>query len=173
MPVLKVIDKETSPFYISTLGKYMDYEALPDVISYCTKLGNACRVGGIAVYPPNAIFEMERLAQAYEKDSGLRLRHWILSFSVQDLKTFRKADRLEMLYRFGWYAASYYGGQYQILFAVHLTNHNPHIHFVMNTVNYRTGYKYPGDIGSYYAYQQYLKDFFRTFGMTLIVVSDQ
>lgn len=163
MPMLKLIHGP---------GKYSDDEALHDVISYCTRLGKACCVDGIAVYPPNVIFEMERLAQAYGKGNGLRLRHWILSFSAKDLKGFKKANFLEMLQRWGWYAASYYGGQYQILFSVHMDSKNAHIHFVMSTINYQTGLKYPGDKGDYYAYQQYLRDFFCELGMTLIVAPD-
>lgn len=167
-----MICKETPYFKENGLGKYKDDDALHDVISYCTQSSKACYVDGIAVYAPDAIFEMERLAKAYGKDSGLRLRHWVLSFSAQEIKGIRKAQLPEVIHRFGWYAANYYGWQYQILFAVHLDNNNPHIHFVMNTVNYLTGKKYPGNKGDFYAYQKYLQDFFSEFGM-VVVPSDK
>ena len=173
MPVFKVICKVNDHFCYNGNGKYKDDDALHDVISYCGRLGKACCVDGIAVYPPNAIFEMERLAQAYGKDRGLRLRHWILSFSAQEAKGIGKAQLPEVLHRIGWYAANYYGCQYQILFTIHLDSDNPHIHFVMSTVNYQTGKKYPGDMADYYAYQRYLRDFFSSYGMELIALSDQ
>lgn len=102
---------------------------------------------------------MERLAQAFGQAQGVRLRHWVLSFSKEEVKKIGRKARLETLKRFGWYAASYYGGQYQIFYAVHLDSNNPNIHFVMNTVNYQNGKKYPGDRADYYNYQQYLCDF--------------
>lgn len=173
MPVFKVICKENEYFNQNGVGKYKDDDALYDVISYCTRAGKACCVDGIAVYPPNAICEMELLARAYGKDCGLRLRHWVLSFSTQELKGIRKKQLPEALHKFGWYAASYYGEQYQILFSVHLDSDNPHIHFVMNTVNYKTGRKYPGDKADYYNYQRFLQDFFSGLGMVLMVSSDQ
>ena len=173
MPVLKIIHKEKFHFHQNWSGKYKDDAALHDVISYCTQSSKACCVDGIAVYPSNAVFEMERLAQAFGKGSGLRLRHWIVSFSIRELKGFDKSQLPEILHSFGWYAANYYGWQYQTLFAVHLCCNNPHIHFVMNTVNYHTGAKYPGDKADYYRYQQYLQEFFNELGMILTVSSDQ
>lgn len=173
MPVFKVIHRVDPYFAQRGLSKYHDSEALDAVISYCTRINKACLVGGIGIYVPNAAYEMERLAQAYGKNDGLRLRHWILSFSKEEVRSIPRKDLPVILHRYAYYAAKYYGHQYQIIFAVHLNTDEPHIHFVMNTVNYLTGRKYPGDKADYYAYQQYLQEFFREQGMTLIPVADQ
>ena len=173
MPVLKVICQEHVHCAQNSAGKYKDDNALHDVLAYCGRYGKASLVDGIGVYPPNAIYEMERLAQAFGQARGVRLRHWTLSFSKEEVKKINRKSLLDMLHHFGWYAASYYGGQYQIVFTIHLDSDNPHIHFVMNTVNYRTGKKYPGDKADYYSYQQYLSNFFSCYGMILKVVSDQ
>lgn len=157
MPVFKVIYQEHPYFTKNSAGKYKDDDAIHDIISYCGRSDKASCVGGIGVYLPNTIYEMERLSQAYGKDQGVRLRHWILSFSPAELKRVSKRNLSAMLYKFGWYAASYYGHQHQIIFAVHLDTDTPHIHFVMNTVNYRTGKKYLGTREDYYNYQRYLK----------------
>ena len=164
MPVLKVICREHPYFAQNSPGKYQDADALHDVLSYCGRADKASCVGGIGVYIPNAIYEMERLAQAYGKDQGVRLRHWVLSFSKAELKRTAKKNLPAMLHHFGWYAADYYGHQYQIVYAVHLDTNTPHIHFVMNTVNYRTGKKYPGDKADYYAYQTTFGSFSVTLG---------
>lgn len=153
--------------------KYKDDNSLHDVISYCGRLGKASYTDGIGVYPPNAVYEMVRMAQSYGQARGVRLRHWVLSFSKEEVRKIGRKARLETLKRFGWYAASYYGGQYQIVFAIHLDSDNPHIHFVMSTVNYRTGKKYPGDKADYYGYQRYLQDFFSCCGMILMAEPDQ
>lgn len=173
MPVLKVICQEHPHFSQNDVGKYKDDNALHDVIAYCGRADKACCVGGIGVYPPNAVYEMERLARAYGKDQGVRLRHWVLSFSRDELKRIGKKALPAFIYNVGWYAASYYGHQYQIIFAIHMDTENPHIHFVMNTVNYRTGKKYPMDKEDYYRYQQYLRDFLHGYGMALIPAADQ
>ena len=69
-------------------------------------------------------------------------------------------------------AAAYYGSQYQIIYAVHMARDHPHIHFVMNTVSYVTGRKYPGDKADYYAYQKHLKDTLHPYGLYMMAVSD-
>ena len=173
MPVLKVICQEHVYYAQDSAGKYQDDNALHDVLAYCGRYGKASLVDGIGVYPPNAIYEMERLAQAYAQARGVRLRHWALSFSKEELRKINRKSLPVMLHHFGWYAASYYGGQYQIVFAIHLDSDNPHIHFVMSTVNYQTGKKYPGDKADYYSYQQYLRDFFSGYGMILMTAPDQ
>lgn len=173
MPVLKIICQEHTYCTQDSLGKYQDDNALHDVLSYCGRYGKASCVDGIGVYPPNAVYEMERLARAYGQTQGVRLRHWVLSFPKEELKRISRKSLPAMLHHFGWYAANYYGGQYQIVFAIHTDSGNPHIHFVMNTVNYRTGKKYPGDKADYYRYQQYLGDFFSCHRMILRTVTDR
>lgn len=170
MPVLKVICREHTYCSQNSAGKYKDDDALHDVLSYCGRYGKANCVDGIGVYLPNAIYEMERL---YGQARGVRLRHWLLSFSKEELRKISRKSLPTMLHHFGWYAANYYGGQYQIVFSIHLDTDDPHIHFVMNTVNYRTGKKYPGDKADYYSYQRYLTDFFSCYGMELVTVPDR
>lgn len=172
MPIFKVICVERLYFAQNGHEKYKDDHALSDVLAYCTRSGKAACIDGIGLYPPNAAYEMERLAQAYGKNQGVRLRHWMLSFSKDELKRVSRKALPDVLHHFGWYSASYYGHQYQILFAVHLDSSNPHIHFVMSSISHLTGKKYPGDKADYYAYQRYLRDFFSGYGMNLTPMSD-
>ena len=170
MPLLKVICQHDP--YFAQLGqiKYHDETARKNVIDYCLQPDKTSPelIGGIGVNIGQATYEMTRLAQAYGKDSGLRLRHWILSFSPQEARRFRKR-KYEMLKNIAWYAAEYYGNEYQTIFAVHTDGECPHIHFVMNTVNFVTGSKYGGKKKDYFQYQKYLSDFFERYGMKLEV----
>lgn len=173
MPVLKVICAQ-SP-YFSGLGipKYHDEEALSSVIAYCQnpdKIKGGF-VGGMGVNPSQAAYEMDMLAWAYGKDHGLRLRHWILSFAPKEVRRLCRKDYFG-LQKVAWYAASYYGWQYQIVYALHTDAEHVHIHFVMNTVNYQTGLKYEGKRQDYIAYQRYLAEFFEEYGLKLTVIPD-
>lgn len=94
MPIFKVICQERAHCTQNSAGKYKDDDALHDVLSYCGRYGKASCVDGIGVYPPNAIYEMQRLARAYGQDRGVRLRHWILSFSKDELRQFNKDNLL-------------------------------------------------------------------------------
>ena len=114
---------------------------------------------------------MNLLAWAYGADKGLRLRHWILAFSSDEVKQFG-SNVYPMLDHIARQAAAYYGSQYQIIYAVHMDRDHPHIHFVMNTVNYATGRKYPGDKADYYAYQKYLGKILHPYGLYVMTVSD-
>lgn len=149
MPVLKVICRQEERYFAQTgFPKYHDDEALETVISYCRDPAKTADdlTGGLGVKVDQAAYEMDRLAWAYGKNCGLRLRHWVLSFSHKELKRFR-SSALDILKKFAWYAAAYYGYQYQIIYAIHTDTDCPHIHFVMNTVSYTTGQKYGGKIG--------------------------
>lgn len=176
MPTFKVICRNETQLVAPTgLPKYHDDQALHDVVSYCLdyeKIPNHF-VGSYGINPNHADLEMELLARAYGKASGLRLRHFVLAFSPDEVKRFHSKVN-ETLLRIAWYAAGYYGGEYQIIFAVHEDTENPHIHFVMNTVSYLTGRKYRGDKADYYQFQSYLGQFLmEQYGLYLIPVKDQ
>ena len=177
MPVLKVICHQDPRFARMSVPKYHDDEALESVISYCQDFNKTATelVGGFGINVSQAAYEMDLLAHAYGKQKGLRLRHWILSFTDEEVRKVKRIDRkvYPELKKFAWYAAAYYGSQYQIVFAVHTDSHCPHIHFVMNTVSYRTGLKYDGKKRDYFDYRQYLSAFFAQYGMQVIPVPDQ
>jgi len=125
------------------------------------------------VSPNQAAYEMQLIAEVYGKTEGLRLRHMVLSFSAEEMKFGRTRKYIEVE-RIAQYAASYYKNDYQIIYAVHEDAKNLHIHFVMNTVSYRTGRKYRGDKADYYAFQSYLGSFLKEYyKMSLCVASDR
>lgn len=177
MPVLKVIYSSKSQYAQRGIPKYHDEEALETVITYCQNPSKTASglVGGFGVNVSQAAYEMDLLAHAYGKNKGLRLRHWVISFDKGEISRLKRAGYriYDTLANIAWYAASYYGYQYQIVYAVHKDSNQPHIHFVMNTVNFKTGHKYAGDKADYFAYQKYLTEFLQQYGMDLKSVPDQ
>ena len=112
-----------------------------------------------ALFPNIAAYSMEGLCRAFDKTEGLLLRHSILSFSPEErIDAWDAADIATRAIR-------YYKQQYQILAAVHEDRPHIHIHFVMNTLNYRTGKKYPGDRADYYGFLAYLGKILKPYGL--------
>lgn len=177
MPVYKVIHLSKNPYFISS-DKYCDDEALRDVADYIMSQRKNYYVltNGFGIDLRNPALSMERLAKAFGKDSGLRLRHSILSFNDYELKQMGDTaeEQLAVIERISWYAGVYYGKEYQLFYGIHPEMGHAHIHFLMSTVNYKTGLKYDGKKSDYYAYKRYLNDFFQDyFGWPVIFVTDK
>lgn len=137
---------------INSVGKYHDSRSYRDVIHYAIskKKTKPDGIFGGAVIPEIAADAMDGVARAYHKNSGVHLRHSILSFapgegvSILDAKAIARE------------AIKYYKDDYQIVAAVHEDCDHPHIHFVMNTTSYRTGRKYHGDKADYYGFLKHM-----------------
>ena len=176
MATLKIISRQNKTMNpLSDSHKYHDDYAVDDVIRYCIQY---CKtpsrlIGGYAVNIDQAAYEMHRLAAVFGKDTGLRLRHMILSFSNQEIQAMG-ANAPEYVFQIADYAARYYGFDYQIIFAVHEDTGNLHTHLVMSTVNYNTGQKYGGKKEDFYAFISYLSIFlWEQYGLCLKVVPDK
>lgn len=175
MPELKVIYCNV-PEIVERTGhrKYHDDVALDTVIDYCLNPDKTPHgfVGAYGVNQHQAAFEMELLAEAFGKNRGLRLRHFILSFSPQEAQVLGE-HVYETLDEVARVVAGYYASDYQIIYAVHENTENPHIHFVMNTVSYINGKKYGGKKRDYYQFLNYVHTYlYRRFRFRLIAVSD-
>ena len=170
MAHLKVRHREG---YFYTEGKYHDSDALHDVITYIVNPDKTPSgyIGGIAVNPQNAITEMGAVSRYYGQDKGVRLRHFILSFRPRELWG-KKADSIRAAYQIAYAVAQYYGGEYQIIYAVHENTRNPHIHFVMNTTNYRTGMKYQGKKQCLHNFLKWINVVLEPYGRTVTLLKD-
>lgn len=155
MAILKVIHGQNAPVDpCYTEKKYHDENSLYHVIAYCcnpekTKSG---LIGGFGISLHDAAAQMDGLAQAYGKANGIRLRHMVLSFEPGERISPQKV--YQVAYQLAWY----YGQEYQILFAVHEDKPHRHIHFIMNTVSYWDGHKYPGTKEDYYRFHDYVRE---------------
>ena len=142
-------------------GKYHDWNAIRDLLQYVTspeKAKSGLIFGG-ALFPNIAADSMEGLCRAFDRTDGLLLRHSILSFSPEE--RIDALDAADIAVR----AIRYYKQHYQILESVHEDKPHVHIHFVMNTLNYRTGKKYPGDRTDYYGFLVHLGKILKPYGL--------
>ena len=123
MPLLKIVDESYSNEY-----------AMVNVINYICQSG---LVGGLGVNPECAALQMSLVKHIWYKTEGRQIRHVILSFAQDE------AVGLDTLMEYGYMISSYYYKKaYQVVFGIHTTTRHPHIHFAVNTVNFRTGYMY-------------------------------
>lgn len=167
MAILKVShSKNTSPYLYSTVPKYHDENSLNNVISYCCNPDKAKSglIGGFGINVQYAAEQMDELARAYRQTDGIRLRHTVLAFEPGDRVS------LENVFLIAYQVAEYYGREYQILFAVHEDTPHRHIHFVMNTVSYLDGHKYPGTKEDYYQFRDYVQKILNPYGLTVRLV---
>lgn len=149
-------------------GKYHDAHAYQDVIEYASN-PDKVREGGVigaAVIPKIAVQAMETVTRVYHKEGGLKLRHSILSFDTQDQVSFQTAKEIARQ------VMEFYADDYQILAAIHEDTDHPHIHFIMNTVNYRNGSKYRGSKKDYYDSLNHLQNVTERYGIHTIPVKE-
>ena len=156
--------------------KYKDDNAIVDVIGYvCNPEKTNGYIGGWAVDPCHAAYEMELVAKLFHNNIGVRLRHWVITFTADELRELEHCflcGSMDSLYLLGAYFSMYYKDQYQILYAVH-SGAQPHLHFVMNVVSYVDGKKFSGRKTDYYQYEKYAKSIAHQVGITLYIVKDR
>lgn len=164
--------------------KYHDDNAIRNEINYLydvkhngDKTSGYRYIGGWAVDCNIAAHEMELLARLYHKWSGVRLRHWVITFEERDLQAAGKKlpglNRWQVLQQLAYELTAYYADRYQVVFAVHCDHGSGHIHAVMNTVSYVNGMKFSGSKSEYYVYEDYAKSVAARYGFHICAVTDQ
>ena len=140
---------------------YRDAESRDTMISYILQPDKTPGgfIGCIGVDPENIANSMRETAASFKKDSGVRLRHMILSFSPSELRNPKTA------YQIGCDVMAHIYGKYQTAFAVHQDADNLHIHFVFNSVSYLDGHRYYGKWGEYHALVDSISKILRSYGI--------
>ena len=141
MAVMKINNDKD---YITGKSKYKDPNALKNVYQYMIDQKNTGKskkvqnhyIGGSHVDLSDPAGSMEEVAQKFQKNRGVRLKHIILSFSEADgICSHMAAYAAERM-------SQKIGQIYQNFYVVHEDRRNPHIHMMMNTVSHINGYKY-------------------------------
>lgn len=175
MPILKVIYAQNEQRLHETgIRKYQDDNTLDMLIRYCTNRRKTPRglIGSHNIMN-NPILEMQQIAERFRKNKGLRARHWIISFDRWEFNRLGY-DPYRKLLELAYEIADFYRSDYQILFAVHEDcPEHPHVHFVMNTVNFRTGRKYGGKKKDYYDFQKHINQILRPYKLWIRTVPDE
>ena len=171
MAYLKIRHKELDGY---SGGKYHDRNSFHDVISYVLNPDKTPShyIGGIGIDISCAAAQMQTLSACFGQDQGVRLRHIILGFKIGELHRSKK-HALALAYQLAYPIAQFYGADYQIIYAVHENTDKVHIHFVMNTTNYRTGRNYPGTKEDYYRFQKHVEDVLAPYGCSVTPLKDQ
>lgn len=149
---------------VNTTGKYYDDNARFNVINYIwdkVKTPHNYRFGlGIDISSAaRAAEDMRVLAESFGKDSGVRLRHFIISFAHKEIRSQKKLSGI------AWEITCYLGQEYQVASAVHEDSWNPNIHFVINSVNRITGERYSGTRKEFIPFKQAVQAILLRYGI--------
>lgn len=106
--------------------------------------------GGYAIDPEQAYDQMRLVKEAYHKTEGVQLKHFLLTFSHEEMVHLDFKDLLELGFQVGKILE-----RYQIVYCIHLDSDYIHMHFVMNTVSFEDGKKYSDGLVGF----QRVKDF--------------
>lgn len=134
--------------FIAINKRYTNKQALPYVIRYAVakkdknknKIGKARFIGGIGVDymdTEKAIKQIQTIKKYYGKTDKRQLYHFLLTFA-EDI------DDAQQVYLIGNIIVNKFFSDYQVIFAVHEDSKSDHlhIHFVINSVCFRTGLKW-------------------------------
>ena len=133
--------------------RYRDENARENLIKYVTNPHKAKSgfYGGVMVDIDHAAEEMRSTATEFKKDSGVRLRHFILSFDYDEVRD------PKMAYDIAHHLALVMANRYETVYAVHQNTDQLHIHFILNSVSYTDGMRYSGSRKEFYALMSAMK----------------
>ena len=120
--------------------QYRDDSAIPNLIRYISRHDHAISryIGAVGVDLEHAADQMIWTSKHFNKNSGKRLRHFVLAFDGNH------SEDLVTIFSIGERIAEKIAKRYQVAFAIHENTENLHIHFVLNAVSYIDGKRYRG-----------------------------
>lgn len=122
------------PNIILVRNEYKDTGALRRVINYAL---SGSVIGGYGLDPNYAFEQMILVKPTHDKINGCQLKHFVISFTSQEMMHLDFDDILEMGFRVGTFLKDY-----QLVYGIHLDTQHVHMHCVMNTVSFRDGHKF-------------------------------
>lgn len=142
-------------YIVSGIGqhkKFFDSNSYRDANAYIFTPEKAAYIGGANITSSEtAAAEMQKVAVAFGKDKGKRLRHSILSFHQSENVTPERANE------FAQEIIKHYAPEYQITYAVHNNTDETHIHMVMNQISYVDGHRYEGKKKDYHDFIRHMR----------------
>lgn len=135
------------PNLLIVRNSYPDLESVQRLLNYVLRTPF---YGGYAIDPEQAYDQMRLVKEAYHKTEGVQLKHFLLTFSHEEMMHLDFKDLLELGFQVGKVLE-----RYQIVYCIHLDSDYIHMHFVMNTVSFEDGKKYSDGLVGF----QRIKDF--------------
>ena len=142
-------------------GMYQDETAREGVIRYIlnpNKIRNGYW-GGASVDLTNPAGSMEQVSRKFGKESGVRLRHFVVSFRPDEL------DEVEIMDEIAQRVADWLGQEYPVLYGVHEDKEHLHFHLAMNAVSHLDGHRFRGTKKEFYDLQNAVKDILLDYGI--------
>lgn len=141
--------------------KYFNTDARAQVANYILNpLKSPSGFRGAACVDPNDIVgSMDTIAKRFNKEHGVQLRHFVVSYPPSELDDPDDVDAVaeEVL--------KYIGQKYQALYAVHEDTRNLHFHMMFNSVSYLDGSKYRGTKKEHYDLLRKIEELNHLFGI--------
>lgn len=125
---------------------YMDKSSVRTLIKYATtdkRTGGCVRfrgaIGADSHDPEEMIRQFIKVKKYYGKTEGRQVRHFVVSFDPTQKEGQVSSEMIaKWAYRIAWF----YGSRYQMIYGIHEDTDTPHVHFVFNTVSYIDGKMY-------------------------------
>ncbi len=136
----------------NSIGKYYDNSSRESVVNYITNPDKTPDgyIGTVGLHSCEYAKEMDELADSYHKNTGVRLRHFVISFESWEV------NNPSVAYQIGCDIVEYLGREYQAVFSVHQDTDQLHIHIVINAVSHVDGHRYRGTRGEFYGFKEWI-----------------
>ena len=153
---------------VAKSGKYQDNLAIHNLIAHITRADKAKSgmIGGVGIDPNCIADSMVMVSNTFNKNSRIRLHHFIVSFTRWEC-----ADP-GVLYCIGMEISRRIGQEYQIAFALHEDTDYPHLPFVFNAVSPIDGHRYRGGKKDYGALYHLVRGVIRGYRIKALIPVD-
>ena len=148
------------PNLLIVRNSYPDLESVQRLLNYVLRTPF---YGGYAIDPEYAFDQMRLVKEAYHKTEGVQLKHFLLTFSHEEMMHLDFKDLLELGFQVGKVLE-----RYQIVYCIHLDSDYIHMHFVMNTVSFEDGKKYSDGLVGFQRVKDFLEKRFPKWNTQLI-----
>ena len=148
------------PNLLIVRNSYPDLESVQRLLNYVLRTSF---YGGYAIDPEYAFDQMRLVKEAYHKTEGVQLKHFLLTFSHEEMMHLDFKDLLELGFQVGKVLE-----RYQIVYCIHLDSDYIHMHFVMNTVSFEDGKKYSDGLVGFQRIKDFLEKRFPKWNTQLI-----
>ena len=146
-------------------GRFMDDNSREDLIQYILRPDKIKHsyYGGIAVDMQDILGSMNAVAENFNKNTGVRIRHFILSFHPYELSDPENA------YKIGMQIIRNIGREYQAVFAVHEDREHLHIHIASNAISHIDGHRYRGTREEFNVLKSFIAKVLRQYGISPLI----
>lgn len=148
------------PNLLIVRNSYLDLGSVQRLLNYVLRTSF---YGGYAIDPEYAFEQMRLVKEAYHKTEGVQLKHFLLTFSHEEMMHLDFKDLLELGFQVGKVLE-----RYQIVYCIHLDSDYIHMHFVMNTVSFEDGKKYSDGLVGFQRIKDFLEKRFPKWNTQLI-----